>query len=450
MKGLEFRGKRVTVLGLARSGLASALALKKCGAVVFGSDSGAPAGEVLAALSAGGIAFETGGHTEKMLDADLFVISPGVPLSSPAVKSAQKKGVPLIGEIELAYRLTGAFIVAVTGSNGKSTTATLISELLKKGPFRVRLGGNIGSALTRMGEGLEGGDCLVAEISSFQLDTAATFRPRVAVVLNLTPNHMDRYASQDDYYLSKLSITKNQDATDILVLNADDANTRRLKGGIAIRARQYAFSMEQEPERGAFVRQGSIFFRDQGGESEVLPVSRLALPGRHNLGNALAAVSAAGALGIPAKDMAPVLEAFRGIEHRIEFVREIRGVRFYNDSKATTVDSLRVALLALNGKVNLIAGGRDKKADFTVIRGLVGERAKAVFTVGEAAEKIEKAWQGATPLFREKSMEEAVKAAYRNSEKGESVLLSPACASFDMYGNFEERGRHFKRIVEAL
>lgn len=447
---MEFKGKKISVIGLARSGLSSLDALKGLGGAVFGSDAGKTDPAVVAELERKGIAFETGGHTDRIFDADLLLISPGVPMDSFAVAGARKRKITVIGEMELAFHLTKADIVAVTGSNGKSTTVTLVYELLKQGDAPCLLGGNIGTALTGMSASLGKGGVLVAEVSSFQLDSIAEFRPCAAAVLNLTPNHLDRYPSEDDYYLSKLGITRNQTADDALVLNADDPNTLRLRKKITVRAREYRFSAAGEPEQGAFVRAGKILFRDGTRESAVLPVAELALPGRHNLYNALAAVALAGVRGIPAERMQGVLRTFKGIEHRIEFVRELAGVSYFNDSKATTVDSLKVALLSMKGPAVLIAGGRDKKADFSVVRDLVGKRARMVITLGEASDKIEKAWAGAVAIRRAPSMEAAIALAAREARAGDSVLLSPACTSYDMYGNFEERGRHFKKIVEAL
>ncbi|MFH0919925.1 MAG: UDP-N-acetylmuramoyl-L-alanine--D-glutamate ligase [Fibrobacterota bacterium] len=450
MDNREFKGKKFTVIGLARSGVAAAKLLKESGAAVFGSDSGEPDPKYLAELTGAGIPYEVKGHGPRALDASVLVLSPGVPLMAPVLQDAKKRNIPVWSEIELAFRCTDADIVGITGSNGKTTTTALAGALLKPGPFQVRVGGNIGTALSGLVTGMEKGDVLVAELSSFQLDTLHAFRPRAAAVLNLTPDHIDRYPSEDAYYAAKLRITQNQVAGDLLVLNEDDPNTLRLKKGLITRARILGFSLEKTLPAGAFVRRGRIILRDGTRETDLLAVEELALPGRHNLANALAAVALVSPYPVPAEALVETLRKFSGIEHRIEFVREKNGVRFYNDSKGTNVDAVRWALLAMKGRVNLIAGGRDKAGDFTSLNPVLTERVKAVYLIGEAADKMEAAWKDVAPLFRMPGMEEAVSAAYDNSERGDNVLLSPGCASFDMYKNYEERGRHFKQIAEEM
>jgi UDP-N-acetylmuramoylalanine--D-glutamate ligase len=447
---MNFKDKKVTVVGLARSGLSAALVLKQAGARVFGTDSGTPDHAVLEHLQHAGVALETGGHTDRALDADVFVLSPGVPLKAPVVQKAQKRGIPILGELELAAMNTQAEIVAVTGSNGKSTTVSLMGEMFRHGPFRSAVGGNIGDALSGKCRGLGQGDVLIAEVSSFQLDTAVRFKPATAVVLNLTPDHLDRYDSPDEYYASKMSIAQNQDGNDLLVLNRDDANIARLRGAVPKAVPVHWFSTRGEVPWGAFVRGRQVVYKNGGTEERVMAVDQIALPGPHNLSNALAAVTAARRHGVAAQAIARVLMQFQGIEHRLEFVIKKRGVRFFNDSKATNTDALSWALQSLQGGIHLIAGGRDKNSDFTALNALVRKHVKAVYALGESAGKIKAAWAGLAPLTECRDMEAAVKAALRNAAEGENVLLSPACASFDMYRNFEERGRHFKRLVEGL
>ncbi|OGJ97118.1 MAG: UDP-N-acetylmuramoylalanine--D-glutamate ligase, partial [Candidatus Raymondbacteria bacterium RifOxyC12_full_50_8] len=447
---IEFKNKKVTVLGLARSGVAAALVLKQEGARVFGSDAKSPDPVVVKPLEQLNIDFETNGHSERVFDADLVVLSPGIPLQSPVVLDLKKRGVDIISEIELAYQLTEADIVAITGSNGKSTTTALAGEIFKRAPFRSRVGGNIGDALCGQVAGLGKGDVLIAEVSSFQLDTIKEFRPRAAAILNLTPDHLDRYPSADAYYLSKIGITKNQTMDDLIVLNNDDPESRRIRPNIRGNVTQALFSSKEKPVFGACVDNGYVAYCGTNGMVRIVRQDEIALPGPHNLMNVLAVVPLAMRYAIPVEAIAETLRQFKGIEHRIEFVAEKKGVRFYNDSKATNIDSVRWALLSMKGRVHLIAGGRDKNSDYTLLSGMVKERVATACLIGEAAEKIRAAWKEHVPVRMEKSMESAVAAAYAQAKPGENVLLSPACASFDMYRNYEERGRHFKSIVGAL
>ncbi len=446
----DFRNKSVTIIGLARSGVAAALAVKECGAKVFGSDNGRPSENRLAPLSDAKVEFETGGHTEKALRADIIVVSPGVPLNSAILTDAKKKGIRIIGEMELAYLMTAADIIGITGSNGKSTTTALLGELLKNGPFKTRVGGNIGDALTGELVGMVKGDVLVAEISSFQLDSTKDFRPKAAVILNLTPDHLDRYNTADDYYMSKMSITKNQVSGDLLVMNDDDPISLVQKKSLKTQADLALFSLWHEVRHGAFVRNNKIVVRGKSHEKEIMKADEVGLIGLHNLSNILAAVVIADAFGITEHDIKETLKSFKGIEHRIEFVRTLNGVSYYNDSKGTNVDSVKWALLGLKKGIHLIAGGRDKEGDFSALNEIIKDKVSAIYAIGEAAPKMKKAWGKITLFNMHKNMEDAVTAAFKAAKEGETVLLSPACASFDMYRNYEERGRDFKKIVGAL
>jgi UDP-N-acetylmuramoylalanine--D-glutamate ligase len=447
---MDFKGNKVSVIGLARSGLSAALVLKERGAAVFGSDNGQPDPSGLTALKEAGIPFETGTHSDRIYDADFIVLSPGVPVNIKPVRIARARRLRVISEIELAFLITGADIVAVTGSNGKSTTVVLLGKLLEHGSFKSAVGGNIGEALSAKCAGLDKGDVLVAEVSSFQLDAIEKFRPKVAVLLNLTPDHLDRYASEEEYYASKLSITLNQRKEDVLVINADDPNIQIKKGHLQTRARVFGFSLDMELPQGAFVREGRIVYREGDREDIVAGTQGIKLIGPHNLSNILSAVVVAKQYNIADSDISAVLHGFQGIAHRLEFIRQKNGISFYNDSKATNIESLKWALKSMNGKIHLIAGGRDKAGVFEVLAPLIHEQVKAVYAIGEAAEKIAKAWGDAVPVHMKTDLEDAVRSAYDDAGKSGTVLLSPACASFDMYRNFEERGSHFKQIVEAL
>jgi len=445
-----YSGKRITIIGLARSGLSAALVLKAQGAVVFGSDRAIPSNETQKAFETVGLPIEVGGHTDRVFDADLMVLSPGVPVTSAVVVKAKSRGIPVLSEIEIAYHLTDADIVGITGSNGKSTTTALLGELFKKLPVRSAVGGNIGDALTGKVEGLHHGDVLVAEISSFQLDSIEQFRPRAALILNLTPDHLDRYESADHYYESKLSITRNQTSDDLLVLNAEDAETVQKVKTLRSHAAIHWFSLEKEVENGSFVREERIVHRMNGLERDICGIGEVGLIGIHNLANILAAVSIVGWYGLSAPAIREVLMNFKGIEHRIEHARTVNGVRYYNDSKGTNVDSVRFALLGFPRGIHLIAGGRDKASDFSLLNELIRERVVGVYAIGEAAEKMKTVWTHLTRVIVSGNMEQALQDIQKVVQPGEVVLLSPACASFDQYRNYEERGRHFKQLVEKL
>lgn len=446
----DFKNTRVSVVGLARSGIAAACALQQAGALVFGSDKGNTPEERLKPLVDARISFETGGHSDRVLEADLLVISPGVPMISDIIVSARKKDIPVISEIELAYLMTDADIIGITGSNGKSTTTALLGELMKHAPFKTRVGGNIGEALSGELDGMGRGDALIAEISSFQLDSVQTFRPNAAAILNLTPDHLDRYPTADDYYASKIGITRNQQVGDLLVLNHDDPISRSKLSGIRTRADLAFFSVRDEVSCGAFVRNGRILIRNSRGEFEVGGRDEVGLIGLHNLANILAAVIIADYYDISLEKIRETLVAFKGIEHRIEFVRTLNHVTYYNDSKGTNVDSVRWALAGLKGPIHLIAGGRDKEGDFSLLNDLIREKVAVVYAIGEAALKMKRVWEKVTSVTLKKDMRDAVTSACQAAKPGEVVLLSPACASFDMYKNYEERGRDFKNIVRGL
>jgi UDP-N-acetylmuramoylalanine--D-glutamate ligase len=447
---MEYKGKKITVVGLARSGVAAALLLKKQGAIVFGSDAGKPDEAFLTQLIINNVEFETGYHSAKAYDADMFVVSPGVPLKAPIIVDAKRRGIIVIGELELASALTLADIVAVTGSNGKSTTVSLLGELFKTASFKSRVCGNIGLPLSNEIEGLGAGDVLIAEVSSFQLDSTLDFHPRTAAILNLTPDHLDSYPDVNAYYDSKLRITKNQSADDLLVLNADDPITEIKRKNLSTSSRIAEFSISREVNIGALVKNGAIIVRDGNTEKIIISIRELKLPGTHNISNVLAALSIAMPYHLSVEAVREVLRSFRGVEHRIEWTREINGVNFWNDSKGTNLDSVRVALLSMNGPIHLIAGGRDKAGDFSALNNLVSTNVKVVYAIGEAAPIVENAWKEITDVKMVGRMEDAVKLASSLAIGGENVLLSPGCASYDQYKNYEERGRHFKKLVGEL
>ncbi|MBI4536354.1 MAG: UDP-N-acetylmuramoyl-L-alanine--D-glutamate ligase [candidate division NC10 bacterium] len=451
MERLELQGKRVTVVGLARSGVAACKALAERGAVVLGSDlrPGDKLAADLADLGRRGVAIETGGHTEAaFLNADLIVISPGVETEHPLLAAARLRGIPVWGEVELAYRLTDARFLAVTGTNGKSTTTSLTGAMLEAAGIPSLVAGNIGTALCEVAPGLGVDHWIVAELSSFQLETVVSFRPRIAVLLNLAPDHLDRYADVGDYYRAKARIFLSQTPEDAAVLNAEDPLIPQYAA--PLRARPLLFSRAHTVGDGAFVRAGQVVVRRGGRSAPVCPVSDIRILGLHNLENALAAAAAAAEAGASPEAIAAALRDFRGLPHRLEPVGERGGVRFINDSKGTNVGAVRKSLEGFGQGVILIAGGKDKGGDFTPLRPLVESRVKRLLLLGQAARKIREQLHGACPMEAVESLEEAVRRGAALAEPGDTVLLSPACASFDMFRDFEHRGEVFRQAVQEL
>lgn len=447
----DLRSKRVLVVGLARSGQAAVRLLLDKGSSVVASDlrDAEELGFDSDDWASRGVRLELGSDPVGLLDGiDLLVVSPGVPLTAPVVREAKAIGTPVIGELELAYEFSGGDWIAVTGTNGKTTTTTLTGELAEATGRPTVVGGNIGRALSERVSGLSDDAVVVAEVSSFQLDTTEFFRPRVAVLLNITEDHLDRYGTMDAYAASKMRVFANQTAEDFAVLNFDDPKVAAAAETVA--SRVVPFSVEREVPDGVFVRRGEVVYGLGGGEEKVLDAKDLGIPGPHNLSNALAAVAAAGAVGLAAADAAKVLRDFRPIEHRLEDVATVDGVRYVNDSKATNVESVRCALDSYSAPIVLIAGGKDKGADFGVLDELVAEHVKRLITIGQAAEKLERALGATVETERGESLRDAVERAARAAEPGDVVLLSPACASFDMFDDFEDRGRRFKDEVFRL
>jgi UDP-N-acetylmuramoylalanine--D-glutamate ligase len=448
---LDLKNKRALVVGLGKSGIASALFLKAHGATVTVTDSKSSDQfqQSIPLLLDHGIAVETGGHGERTFrEKDLIVVSPGVPVDAAPLVQARAMGEPVIGEIELAAQFFPGSIVAITGSNGKTTTTILAGEIIASSGRSTVVGGNIGTPAISLVEVATRDTTMVLEISSFQLETIQTFRPRVAVVLNVTPDHLDRHRTFAAYVDAKARIFENQGADDFAVLNADDPTCRGL--ATRVHAQVFWFSRKTEVEKGAFVRDGQILFRDSTGERSVLPVSEIPLKGAHNVENVLAAVVAGILMDCDAATIRQAVRKFKAVEHRIEYVATVRGVEYYNDSKATNVDATIKALESFPANIHIILGGKDKGSDYTVLIDLLRQRAKRVYTIGAAAEKIESQIKGAAEIVRAGTLESAVKLSATNAESGDVVLLAPACASFDQFQNYEHRGRVFKEAVRAL
>jgi len=447
---MDLANKRVLVVGLGKSGVASALFLQAHGAKVTVSDSKPQdqLGEEIPVLLDHGIAVETGGHGERTFRGqDLIVVSPGVPVDSPPLLQARSLGEPVIGEIELASQFLPKNLVAITGSNGKTTTTTLAGEIITAGGFSAAVGGNIGTPAISLVEQATPETVVVLEVSSFQLETIQTFRPKVAVVLNITPDHLDRHRTFEAYTNAKARIFENQQAQDFAVLNADDAAS----AGLASRTQAQVFwiSRKKEVKQGAYVRDGRIFFRDPKGQHEIMQTSEIPLKGSHNVENVLAAICVGAVMGCDAVSIAKAVLNFKAVEHRLEYVATIRGVEYYNDSKATNVDATIKALESFPANVHLILGGKDKDSDYTQLNDLLQQRVKRVYTIGAAAEKIESQIKG-VEVDHSETLETALRRASAIAAAGDVVLLAPACASFDQFQNYEHRGRVFKEVVHTL
>jgi UDP-N-acetylmuramoylalanine--D-glutamate ligase len=452
---MELKDQRVLVVGLGKSGVASALFLKAHGARVTVSDtkSGDELRNEIPVLLDHGITVETGGHGERTFRGqDLIVVSPGVPVDAPMLAQARAMGEAVIGEIELAAQFLPGPIVAITGSNGKTTTTTLTGEIMTAAGFPALVGGNIGTPAISLAGRAKPETVIVLEVSSFQLETIRTFRPKVAVVLNVTPDHLDRHRTFDAYVDAKARIFENQRGDDFAVLNADDATCI----GMAARARAqvFWFSRQKEVQQGAWVRDGNILFRNDKHQREIMQISEIALKGTHNLENVLAAVCAGALMGCTAETIRQAVRDFKAVEHRLEFVATIRGVDYYNDSKATNVDATIKALESFPANVHLLLGGKDKGSDYSLLNDLLRQRVKRVYTIGAAAAKIESqivsSKDGGVEVVHSETLENALRKASAVAQPGDVVLLAPACASFDQFKNYEHRGRAFKEIVRAL
>jgi UDP-N-acetylmuramoylalanine--D-glutamate ligase len=447
---MDLHNKRVLVVGLGKSGVAAALFLKARGARVTVSDTKTQdeLKEEIPKLLDEGIAVETGGHGERTFqNQDLIVVSPGVPLDAAPLQQARALGEKVIGEVELAAQFFPGKIVAITGSNGKTTTTTLAGEVVANGGFPTVVGGNIGKPAISLVEEASDDTIAVLEVSSFQLETIETFRPHIAVVLNITPDHLDRHRTFDAYTDAKARIFENQLADDFAVLNADDPTCVKLAS--RTRAQVFWFSRKKEVKQGAYVHEGRILFHDGNGQREVMLISEVPLKGSHNVENVLAAVCIGVLSGVEPRRISKAVREFRAVEHRLEYVATIHGVEYYNDSKATNVDATIKALESFPANIHLILGGKDKGSDYTVLNELLRQRAKRVYTIGAAAGKIESQIKGAEIVHAE-TLENAIRLASDAAQPGDIVLLAPACASFDQFRNYEHRGKVFKEVVHSL
>lgn len=450
---MELKNKRVLVVGAGKSGISAARFLRERGAKVTISDSrsaAALAGEIPALMDAG-IMVEAGGHgLLTFRRQDLIVVSPGVPMDTPEVKQVISLGMPVIGELELASRFLAGQVIAITGSNGKTTTTTLVGEILKRAGMATLVGGNIGLPVIDLIAESRPESWNVLEVSSFQLETVVEFRPHIAAVLNITPDHLDRHKTMANYAAAKARITGQQEAEDFLVLNGENKEAQMVAAHT--RAQIFWFSSRRPIKQGAFVHGESIvFLPKEGAKAEpVMPVSEITLKGAHNVENVLAAVTIGRLAGVSSEVIRAAVGAFKAVEHRLELVRVWNGVEFYNDSKATNVDAAMKAVASFPRGIHLILGGKDKDSDYTEMEALLKERVAVVYTIGSAAEKIGRELSGVVKMVKSGTLEAAVAEAAKAAIPGDVVLLAPACSSFDQFENYEHRGRVFRELVTAL
>ncbi len=447
---MELKGKKIVVIGMGKTGMATASFLGARGAAVVAVDEKpfSQWGEGFESLT-GQPWLNVGNYDVTVLDGvDLVVPSPGIPPGNDILLAAQKNGIPIISELELAYRFIRVPIVAVTGTNGKTTTTTLLGRILAYGGKKIFIGGNIGNPLINYAGFPQNDDFIVAEISSFQLQWTSTFRPHAAVLLNITCDHVNYHGSFEAYRQVKASIFKNQQEADLAVLNAeDDAQT-----GLAasVRSQVVSFSSKRSLKPGIFVQGETIIYSKPDGTEEHYPLSMISLPGLHNVENVMAAVVSARFCGCSPESIIKAVSSFHGLPHRIEFAGEKGEIKFYDDSKGTNVDAVFRALQTFSSPVILLLGGRDKDGNFEALKPLLGEKTKQVILFGEARERIEPQISQSVPISKEATLKAAIQAAYRIAQKGDVVLLSPGCASFDEFANYKERGNFFKEEVKNL
>lgn len=449
---LDLTHTRSAVLGLARSGLAAARLLRECGAEVFASDAGQLAPEVRRGLEAMGVEFEEGGHTDRMLASRLIVVSPGIRPDLPILVRARRRDIEIIGEAELAFRAAEGRIIAVTGTNGKSTTVSMIGAILEAAGQRVLVGGNLapGRPLCQLALESTADSIIAAEISTFQIEYFSGFRPRVGVVTNISPDHLDRHPDFASYARLKGEMLKNQTGTDWAVLNRDDENVQKYCGHY--QGRRLNFSLSPLEEEGAWWDGKSVFCKLDDRMEVVMEGSRLKVPGRHNISNALAAAAAAVALGIPTEAISRGLSEFHGVPHRLEQVGVANGVSYVNNSMCTNAAAGISSLKTFSQPVIVIIGGKEKNTDLSEYLTEISRRAKAAIAIGECRERLagQLKKMGFQPALLAEDMDDAVAQAARLASPGDVVLLSPGCASFDMFRDFEDRGRQFAKAAQRL
>jgi UDP-N-acetylmuramoylalanine--D-glutamate ligase len=448
---IEVKGKQISVIGAARSGLGAAKLIKRLGGIPFVSDSGSKEKfvEAKSVLENEKIQYEINGHTEKVFDCSLMIVSPGVPLNAEVLINARNKHIELISEIELAYHYCKGKIIAITGTNGKTTTTSLCGHVFNTCGFRTHVAGNIGLAFSELVTEVTEHEFVALEVSSFQLDLINQFKPDVAIILNITPDHLDRYDNNLQLYAeSKQRIYSNQQEKNYLILNYDSETTiKYLKD---YKSKSFYFSLNQKQNNGCYLSGDDVVFRINDSENFRCKRTDINIRGEHNLANAMAVISAAKVFNLDNEGITKALQTFENVEHRLELVREVDGIKFINDSKATNVDSVWYALRSFDEPLFLILGGQDKGNDYEQIKQLVIDKVKKIYAIGSSAEKVFNFFHANVKTEIKETIEDAVNNAIKEARSGEVVLLSPACASFDMYDNYEHRGRIYKEAVNNL
>lgn len=448
---MDITGKKITVIGAVKSGIGAAKLIKSLGGIPFVSDSGSELklASSVQKMQDAGIEYEIGSHTERVYDCEVMVVSPGVPSDADVLKKAAVKGIRLISELELAGLFCKGKIIAITGTNGKTTTTSLCGHIMNTCGFKTYLAGNIGLAFSEIVPDIKEEEFVSLEVSSFQLDLIDKFKSKISVILNITPDHLNRYENKfENYIASKQRIYENQNTDDYLVLNADD---KVLTGALKKHnSRDLFFSLHGELKNGCYVKGGDVIFAQDGEQEFKCKLSDINLRGEHNIANAMAAICIAKIFNGDNKKITEALSTFQGVEHRLEFVREIDGVRYINDSKATNVDSVWYALKSFDEPIFLILGGQDKGNDYNKIKDLVVKNVVKIYAIGSSADKIFNFFHSFVKVEIKSSLQEVVLAVNLEARQNEIVLLSPACASFDMFDNYEHRGKVFKEAVKNL
>jgi len=448
---MDLLDKKISVIGAARSGIGAARLIKKMGGIPFVSDSGSDEKlkESVNVLSIENIEYETGKHSEKIFDCDFMIISPGVPADAEVIKKAKNKRIKMFSEVELASRFCKGKIIAITGTNGKTTTTSLCGHVFESCRKKTYVAGNIGLAFSEIASDVKENEFVVLEVSSFQLDLIEKFKPVVAVILNITPDHLNRYEnSVEKYALSKQRIYENQDQNDYLVVNGDDETTLKFLSGY--KSKSFLFSLNEEQQNGCYVTGNQIISKKNNSEIFCCSIDDITIRGEHNVANAMAVIIIAKIFDLHNEGLKEALKTFQGVEHRLEFVREIDGIKFINDSKATNVDSVWYALRSFSEPIFLILGGQDKGNDYEKIKQLIIDKVQKIYAIGSSAEKVFNFFHSFVKVEIKESLEEVASASLSEAREGDVVLLSPACASFDMFDNYEHRGRVFKNAVNNL
>ncbi len=448
---MTITGKKVSIIGGGSSGISAAVLFQSKGADVFLSEIGNTEKKRLefSELDLKNINYELGKHSpEKILDSDIIIISPGIPSDIPVIKEAANKNIPIYSELEAASWFCNLPIIAVTGTNGKSTTVTLLGNLFSRYGIKNIVAGNIGLSFSKALENIGDKEIIILEVSSFQLENILHFHPKISILLNVSHDHIDRYEDFTDYIKTKINITQNQTINDFYIINYDDKYIRKFSSKVDVNL--FPVSTTEKFENGVFIENSKIIFSKNGIKEEIIHIDEISLKGEHNIYNCMAAVCAAKIYNIENEEISETLKSFKGLEHRFEFVDSVAGVNFINDSKATNVDSVFYALSSLKDNIILLAGGRDKKGDLSPLNNLINKKVKTLVLFGEASARMKKEWNHLSNIIIADSLEDAVNKAMNFSISGDTILLSPACSSFDMFKSFEERGEKFKNLVKKM